>query len=92
MKRKYSALSDKVKLIGILKADKRKIDYYIVLPGNSRIYAFTRAYTKNSYDLCKAGISIKNLLQKRTRDTGITNLIKYTAYMMPYFLDEYELI
>lgn len=92
MKRKYSALSNKIKIVGIRKQNNKSIDYYLMLPGCIKIYAFTRSYTRNAYELCKAGISIKTLLQKRTRDAGITKLIKYTAYMMPYFLDEYELI
>ena len=92
MKKKYAGLSEKVRLVGVRKSGKRQVDYYIVQPGCEMIYAFTRPYAKNAYDLCKSGVSIKALLCKKTRDTAIMKLIRYTAYMMPYFLEEYELM
>ncbi len=92
MKKRYAVLSEQVKLIGIKKEGRKLVDYYIVQPGCKMIYAFTKPYTKRAYDLCKSGISIKTLLCKKSKDTSVMGLIRYTAYMMPYFMEEYELI
>ena len=92
MKKKYSGLSETVRLVGVRKSGKWLVDYYIVQPGSEWIYAFTRPFSKNTYNLCKSGISIKTLLCRKTRDTAVMKLIRHTAYMMPYFFEEYELM
>ena len=88
MKKKYGIISDNVKLFCTRRTKGKKIDYFILLPNNKKIYAFTKPYTQSTYELCKAGISLKTLLTKRTRNTGIMNLVNYTSYMMPYFIEE----
>lgn len=57
----------------------------------ANIYAFSKTYTNNSYDLCKAGIRVNDLISRRTRDTGVMRVVKYTNLLLPYFVEEYAL-
>lgn len=57
----------------------------------ANIYAFSKTYTNNSYDLCKAGIRVNDLISRRTRDTGVMHVVKYTNLLLPYFVEEYAL-
>ena len=86
-------VDNKVKLIGKknFTGSDKLIDYYFLPDSNERIYAFSKAYTNNSYDLCKAGIRINDLTQRRSHDTGIMRLVKYTKFILPYLAEEYEL-
>ncbi len=90
MKKKYKKVSDKVRLVGRQRmcGSKEVVDYYFEHPQWGREYAFTRRYTRGTYDLVKTGIPIKQLLQVKTRDKMIMMLVKYTALMIPYFMDE----
>ena len=92
MKRKYSNVSDKVKIIGIIriKGGKKVIDCYLEHPKKGREYVFTRAYTRGTYNLLKGGISVKRLLQVRSKDKMVMILVKYTSLMMPYFVEEID--
>jgi len=63
----------------------------LITKDNEQLYAFTNVYTRNSYDLCKSGIRVNDLVGRRTRDTGIMRLVKLTNRMLPYLADIYEL-
>lgn len=90
MKKKYSQVSDKVKMVGYnrMKGSKEVVDYYFIHPKWGRAYAFTRKYTRDTYNLVKSGIPVKQLLQTKSRDKMTMMLVKYTGLMMPYFMDE----
>ncbi len=92
MKKKYSDISNNVRLIGFnkMQSGREVIDYYIVNASGNREYAFTRRYTRNTYDLVKSGISVKRLLQIRSKDKMVMMLVKYMSLMMPYFMEEIE--
>ena len=72
------------KVPGIMACD----DYYLEHPKWGREYAFTRRYTKGTYNLVKGGIPVKQLLQVRSKDRMIMKLVAYTGLMMSYFMDE----
>ncbi len=86
-------VKDYLQLIGIrnFKGEDKMIDYYIIWPGKERIYAFSKKYFQNAYDLCKSGIRLNDLSTRRTRDKGIMNLVSYLNIMLPYLCDYYEL-
>ncbi len=90
MKKKFSLVSDKVKVIGInrMQGSKEVIDFYLVHPKWGREYAFTRKYTKNAYDLVKGGMSVKQLLRTKSKDRMVMRLVSYLSFMMPYFMEE----
>jgi hypothetical protein len=89
---KVVRLANNVKLQGIknFKGEDKLIDYYILMP-NEKIYAFSKKYTDGAYDVCKNGIAINDLMTKRSRNTGIMKLVKYTNVIMPYFVEYYGL-
>lgn len=82
-----------IKLVGVKNYKKahRMVDYYLVTGNGERFYAFTRSYSNGSYDLCKSGIRVNELLSKRSRDDGIMNLINYLRLVMPCLCEEYAL-
>ena len=86
-------VADDVRLIGVKNFSGRDklVDYYLQVPNQSNIYAFSKTYTNNSYDLCKAGIRVNDLISRRTRDTGVMRVVKYTNLLLPYFVEEYAL-
>lgn len=86
-------LDNNINLIGIknFKKQDKLIDYYLVLPNHTKLYAFRRNYTHNTYNMCKSGILVNELLGMRSRDTSIMHLVKYTNVMMPYLVEEYGL-
>lgn len=65
-------------------------DYYLVLPNGEKIYAFSRKYTDNTYKMCKGGVRLNDLLCKKSHDTAIMNLVKRMKFMLPYFMEEYN--
>ena len=69
----------------------RMIDYYIEQPGRERIYAFTRVYTRSTYEMCKSGIRINELMIKRSRDGGVMGLVDHLNIMLPYLREYYEI-
>lgn len=91
MRRVY--LDNNMTLIGVknFKGNGMSVDYYLVTKDNERLYAFTNIYTRNSYNLCKSGIRVNDLVGKRTRDTGVMRLVKLTNRMLPYLSELYEL-
>lgn len=72
--------------------NREEINYYILTPDNERFYAFTRPYSKKSWDMCKSGIRVNDLVTTRTKNTGIMLLVKYTKYILPYLCEEYGLV
>lgn len=67
----------------------RKVNYYLIMPDGNRIYAFTRKFTQKTYEMCKGGIRVNDLLTRRSEDYSVMSLIKYLKFMMPYFKEEY---
>ena len=92
MKRAYFS-DPKVKVVARknFKGEKRLVDYYLITADNEMLYAFTRAYTFNTYELCKSGIRANDLAAKRSKDVGVMRLVDYYKMMVPYLADEYEL-
>ncbi len=86
-------VKNQIKLLGIknFKGKDKLIDYYIVQPDKDDIYVFSKAYTQNTYDLCKSGIRINDLTIKRTRDCGVMRLVNYLNLMMPYLCEYYDI-
>lgn len=86
-------LDNKIKIIGKKEFHERKkqIHYYLVTRENEMLYAFSKGYTHRTYDLCKSGIRVNELITKKTRDTGVMNLVNYTNLMLPYLAEIYEL-
>ncbi len=86
-------LDGSVKMIGVknFKGKDKLIDYFIDVPGKERIYAFSRTFTQNAYDMCKPGIRVNDLSTKRTRDKGIMKLVERLNSMLPYLSEYYEL-
>ena len=92
MKKKYSEVSNSIKIVGFnkMQGSKEVVDYYLINSAGDREYAFTRKYTRKTYDLVKGGIPVKELLQTRSKDKMVMMLVKYMALMMPYFIEEIE--
>lgn len=86
-------VTEQVKVIGVknFKGEGKWIDYYIVVPGQERMYVFSRRYTHSTYNMCKAGVRINQILTKKSRDTGVMRLVKYLRVMMPYLTEYYDL-
>ncbi len=82
-----------LKLVGVKKDNGKEkvIDYFIITERNERFYAFSKAYTHKTYNMCKAGIRIEDLKTKKTKDFGVSRLVKYTNYIMNYLIEYYEL-
>lgn len=88
-------LEEQVKIKGVknFKGKDKLIDYYLEIPGqNSKIYAFSKVYTQNTYDMCKAGIRVNELSGKRSRDRGVMRLVNYLNVMLPYLSEYYGLV
>lgn len=86
-------LEEQVRLTGVknFTGKDKLIDYYIEQPGQDRIYAFSKIFTQNTYDMCKSGIRVNELSTKRSRDRGVMQLVKYLNVMLPYLSEYYEL-
>ena len=69
----------------------KRINYYILVPGYERIFAFQKKYYASAYRLCKNGIRINDLSVLRTRDRRVMKLVDYVNVMLPYFTEYYEL-
>ena len=65
--------------------------HYIEQPGMDRIYAFSKIFTQNTYDMCKSGIRVNELSTKRSRDRGVMRLVNYLNVVLPYLSEYYEL-
>lgn len=80
-----------IKVVGIknFKGADKLIDFYLVTENQDKIYAFSKIYTHKTYELCRSGIRVNDLLTTRSRDTGVMRLVKYTKVIMPYLAEEY---
>lgn len=91
---KHVRLDDNVRLVGIKQNEKdgnRKVNYYLRTGKNEMLYAFSRNYSRHTYDLCKAGIRVNDLIARRTRDTAVMNLVDYMNLILPYLAEIYDL-
>lgn len=86
-------LEEQVRLTGVknFTGKDKLIDCYIEQPGQDRIYAFSKIFTQNTYDMCKSGIRVNELSTKRSRDRGVMRLVNYLNVMLPYLSEYYEL-
>lgn len=86
-------LEEQVKILGVknFEGKEKLIDFYIEQPGKARIYAFSKVFTQNSYDLCRSGVRVNELSCKRARDKGVMRLVNYLNVMLPYLTEYYEL-
>ena len=87
---KQTKLDNQTKLIAT-KNNRDEINYYILTSKNEKLYAFTRPYSMKTWNLCKSGIRLNELMSKRTSHEGIMLLVKYAKYIMPYLCEEYGL-
>lgn len=69
----------------------KELDYYIQLPDKEEHYMFTRAYSAKCYEVCKAGIPINRVLHVRCRNQALMNMANHLKFMMPYFVEYFEL-
>ncbi len=92
MKKKYARISNRIKVIGVnrMKGSREVIDYYLVNSDGKIEYAFTRKYTRNTYNLVKGGIGLKQLLLVKSRDKMTMKLVSHLSLMVPYFMAETE--
>lgn len=91
---KHVRLEGNVCLVGIKErgeSGNRKVSYFLRTDNNKMLYAFSRNYSRHTYDLCKAGIRVNDLVSRRTRDTAVMNLVDYTNLMLPYLAEIYGL-
>ena len=86
-------VANDVKMVGVKTGyglDK-KIDYYVNIPGQEKIYAFTRKYSPNTYRISRAGIRVNELLTTRSKDSSVMRLVKFTRYILSYLVEEYQI-
>ena len=69
----------------------RLLDYYIQLSNGDKEYLFTKNYSTECFEMCKAGMPINQLLCSRRRNPAVMKLVNYLNFMMPYFVEYYEL-
>lgn len=86
-------LSEQIKLKAVecFKNGNRQLKYYLEMPGKERMYAFTRAYTNGTYNICKSGIRVNELSTKRSKDKAVMKLVNYLNFMLPYLTEYYDL-
>ena len=84
MRMRKVILTEQVKLTGVknFTGKDKLIDYYIEQPGRDKIYAFSKIFTQNIYDMCKSGIRVNELSTKRSRDSGVMRLVNYLNMLM----------
>ena len=94
MRMRKVILTEQVKLTGVknFTGKDKLIDYYIEQPGRDKIYAFSKIFTQNIYDMCKSGIRVNELSTKRSRDRGVMRLVNYLNMVLPYLSEYYGLM
>jgi hypothetical protein len=75
----------------LAKKGNNKLDYYLRTPDRNELYLFTRRYSTTCYEMCKSGVPINTVLHGRKNNTAFMNLSKYLNFMMPYFIEYYDL-
>lgn len=68
-----------------------KLDYYLKTQTGEELYLFTNNYSTTCYEMCKSGTPINVVLHGRKNNTAFMNVAKYLNFMMPYFVDYYDL-
>ena len=68
----------------------RKIDYYLRYPTGEMLFLFTKNYSFNTYNLCKGGVRINDLLTKKSKDVNIMKLVNHLNRFESYLKYEYE--
>ena len=68
-----------------------KLDYYLQFPDKVEEYMFTRNYSAKCYEACKSGVPLNNMIFAKRKNPAVVKLVKYLQFMMPYFIDYYEL-
>lgn len=82
-----------VQLRGVKKVSGKSIliDYYIEIPNEDSIYAFSKRYTNTTYDMCKSGVRLNKLICTKTRNQAVMQLVNYTRFLLPYLTEEYKI-
>ena len=75
----------------IAKKAHNKLDYYLRTPAGVELYLFTRNFSTTCYEMCKSGVPIHSILYGRKNNTAFMNLSKYMNFMMPYFVEYYDI-
>lgn len=75
----------------IAKKAYNKLDYYLRTHAGDELYLFTREYSTTCYEMCKSGAPINSILYGRKNNKAFMNLSKYLNFMMPYFVEYYDL-
>jgi hypothetical protein len=68
-----------------------KLDYYMQMPDGRESYMFTKNYSMKCYQICRSGVPINRILGIRRRNPAVMKLVNYTNFMMPYFIEYFEL-
>lgn len=92
---KMPKLSYRVRLEGEEKFHNgdRVIDFYLVSSnGARRIYAFTRKYSNNSWNLVKSGAPVNKIITNHSGDPGVKAVVNQTRRMIPYLVEEYGIV
>lgn len=88
MAKKYS-LKNNITITA--KKENNKLDYYLRTPIGEELYLFTRKYSTTCYETCKSGVPINTVLHGKKNNTAFMNLVNYLNFMMPYFVEYYDL-
>lgn len=88
MAKKYSFKNN---IIITAKKVNNKLDYYLRTPIHEELYLFTRKYSPICYEICKSGAPINNILYGKKKNTAFMNFVDYLNFMMPYFVEYYNL-
>lgn len=67
------------------------LDYYMQFPNGEEDYLCTKNYSTECFEMCKAGIPINQVLCSRRRNPAVMKLVNYLNFMMPYFIEYFEL-
>lgn len=68
-----------------------KLDYYLKTPAGEEYYLFTKGYSTTCYETCKSEAPINAILYGKKNNTAFMKLVKYLNFMMPYFVEYYDL-
>lgn len=88
---KKTHLENNIFIVARKSQNDKKLDYYMLLPNKKEEYMFTRHYSTICYETCKSGIPVNYMLHIRKRNPAVMNLVKYLKFMMPYFIDYFQL-
>lgn len=72
------------------KGNCRWIDFYLIMASGEEKFIFTKKYSHHSYDLCKGGIRINELIVTKSRDFGIMRVVDHVKRMKRYIKEEFQ--